>query len=168
MTQHRRVLVGLLSVGLWASGVWAQAPPGGQRSGRNPTTPAARPGATAPLRAPQRRPAAAPAQRSAGDDSILATRTWTSRSNESYGFRNPGGVGRSAEFYPPGDRFQNDSPRHITAQIGNGGQPDRLEQLQAEQVGVMRYNSLQSHIDRYGAPFGYGYGFGMYYGLGFR
>src|SRR6266705_1971183 len=26
-----------------------------------------------------------------------------------YGWRNPGGVGRRAEYYPPGDRFQNET-----------------------------------------------------------
>jgi hypothetical protein len=168
MARSSRILVGLLSAGLLTPAAWAQLPATGQRSGRTPAAPSGiRSAAPAPLRAPQRRTAV---PRSPGDDSILATRTWTSRSyaNDTYGFRNPGGVGRAPEFYPPGDRFQNDSPRHITAQIGNGGQPDRMEQLYAQQVGVMRYNALQSHIDRYGMPFGYGYGFGMYYGMGFR
>ena len=83
--------------------------------------------------------------------------------NRDYGFRNPGGVGRRAEYYPPGDKFQNDSPPHITARIGNGGQPDRNEQLRAQAVGGMNAHYLQSHIDRYGSPrwgFGYGFGFG--------
>jgi hypothetical protein len=88
--------------------------------------------------------------------------------NADYGFRNPGGVGRNAEYYPPGDRFQNDSPRNITAQIGNGGQPDRAEQIAAYNAGTARYRALQSHMDRYAHPFGFGYGFGMGYGFGVR
>jgi hypothetical protein len=99
--------------------------------------------------------------------SILRVRPWHEDylppDNRDYGFRNPGGVGRRAEYYPPGDKFQNDSPRHITARIGLGGQPDRAEQLQAQAVGGANYNYLQSHIDRYGRPawgFGWGFGFG--------
>jgi len=88
--------------------------------------------------------------------------------NSDYGYRNPGGVGRHSEYYPPGDRFQNNSPRAVTAQIGNGGQPDRQEQLQSYNSGTARYNALQSHIDRYAHPFGFGYGFGMGYGFGLR
>jgi len=88
--------------------------------------------------------------------------------NSDYGYRNPGGVGRKAEYYPPGDRFQNDSPRTITARIGNGGQPDRAEQIAAYNAGTFRYNAIQSHIDRYAHPFGFGYGFGLGYGFGVR
>ncbi len=101
-------------------------------------------------------------------ESILSHRPWPyDRKPTTYGYRNPGGVGRVAEYYPPGNKFQNDSPKHITAQIGLGGQPGRSEQLASQQVGIARYNSLQSHIDRYGHPFGFGYGFGMGWGFGF-
>ena len=106
-----------------------------------------------------------------GHQSVIRHNPWPyqpARGSSDYGYRNPGGAGRSAEYYPPGDRFQNDSPRNITAQIGNGGQPDRQEQIQAFNAGTARYSALQSHIDRYAQPFGYGYGFGMGYGFGVR
>jgi hypothetical protein len=87
--------------------------------------------------------------------------------SQSYGFRNPGGVGRMSEYYPPGVQFQNEreGTPHVTARIGLGGVPDRREQLQSQVVGTVRSNALQMHTDRYGAPqpgygLGYGYGFG--------
>lgn len=114
-----------------------------------------------------RNPSAAP---HSGHQSVLRHNPWpyAPAPNRDFGFRNPGGVGRTAEYYPPGDRFQNDSPRVITAQIGNGGQPDRQEQIQAYNAGTARYNALQSHIDSYAHPFGFGYGFGLGYGFGMR
>ena len=102
--------------------------------------------------------------------SILRQHPWHEdfMPSRSYGFRNPGGVGRMAEYYPPGDHFQNerDGAPHVTARIGLGGVPDRSEQLQSQAVGTQRYNALQMHIDRYGRPqwgFGYGFGFGYPY-----
>jgi len=81
------------------------------------------------------------------------------------GFRNPGGVGRYAEYYPPGNQFQNPQQpggQHVTARIGLGGVPDRAEQLAAYSAGTARYNALQTHIDRYGRPMnGFGLGFGL-------
>jgi hypothetical protein len=78
------------------------------------------------------------------------------------GFRNPGGVGRYAEYYPPGDRFQeNIDPvraAHFDTGFGN-----RQEQLQSEQVGVQRDNAIMNHIDSMARPaFGIGY-FGGFY-----
>lgn len=103
--------------------------------------------------------------------SILRYRAWheefmPDRAPANAGFRNPGNVGRTAEYYPPGDQFQNPEAagsRHITARIGNGGVPDRAEQIAAFNAGTSRYNALQTHIDRYGRPmggFGFGFGFG--------
>lgn len=97
--------------------------------------------------------------------SILRVKPWHEdyipEDQKSYAFRNPGGVGRRAEYYPPNNRFQNDSPRHVTARIGLGGQPDRNEQLRSQAVGTAYYGMLQQHIDRYGSPrFGFGFGFG--------
>lgn len=126
----------------------------------------------APARDPNAadRPQARPSRRSFADlpdphPSILRHKSWHEEfvpsSQREYAYRNPGGVGRRAEYYPPNNQFQNDSPRHITAKIGNGGQPDRAEQLQAQLVGGANYNYLQTHIDRYGRPaFGFGMGFG--------
>jgi hypothetical protein len=160
-----RVFAGVCALSFFAAAAEAQnAPTAPKRNG--PAKPAA---GNPPRNANGQKPAALAQRAPRQASSSIAHRSWPYQpSNEGYGFRNPGGVGRMAEYYPPGDRFQNDSPRHVTAQIGNGGQPDRNEQLQAEAVGVQRYNALQSHIDRYGAPFGFGYGWGMGYGFGFR
>jgi hypothetical protein len=81
-------------------------------------------------------------------------------SDETAGFRNPGGVGRYAEYYPPGDRFQVEGDPVRVAQFGVGGYPSQAEQRAAQQVGISRYNSIQGHIDNYAMPH-YGYGFGM-------
>jgi hypothetical protein len=92
--------------------------------------------------------------------------------DRSAGWRNPGGVGRYQEYYPPADQFQaeqqdrqRDSVR--VAQFGSGGIPDRSEQLQAQQIGIQRYNSIQNHIDNYARPY-YGYGFGVGFFGGFN
>lgn len=130
----------------------AQSPSAGSAADGSPAARPARPASFAELPPPH--------------PSVLRVSPWHEEyippENRDYGFRNPGGVGRRAEYYPPGDRFQNDSPRRVTARIGNGGQPDRAEQLQAQAVGGANYGRLQSHIDRYGSPrFGFGYGFGF-------
>lgn len=102
-------------------------------------------------------------------DSILRHRAWhddfTPAAPGSSGYRNPNNVGRSNEYYLPGDKFQNANPQHITAKIGLGGVPDRAEQIAAFNAGTARYNALQTHIDRYGRPT---MGFGMGFGFGFR
>jgi hypothetical protein len=87
--------------------------------------------------------------------------------DESAGFRNPGGVGRHAEYYPPGDQFQiPDRDPVRVAQFGVGGYPSRAEQLQAQQVGISRYNSIQRSIDNYAMPhWGYGFGVGGFGGF---
>ena len=81
-------------------------------------------------------------------------------SDETAGFRNPGGVGRYAEYYPPGDRFQVQGDPVRVAQFGVGGYPSQADQRAAQQLGISRNNSLQQHIDNYAMPH-YGYGFGM-------
>jgi hypothetical protein len=80
--------------------------------------------------------------------------------DETAGFRNPGNVGRHAEYYLPGDRFQVEGDPVRTAQFAVGGYPSRAEQMEAQRIGISRYNSLQYHIDRYAAPM-WGYGFGV-------
>ena len=80
--------------------------------------------------------------------------------DDSAGFRNPGGVGRYAEYYPPGDRFQVQGDPVRVAQFGVGGYPSQADQRAAQQLGISRNNSLQQHIDNYAMPH-YGYGFGM-------
>lgn len=82
---------------------------------------------------------------------------------DTYGFRNPGGVGRMLEYYPPDNEFQNPGSPVQTAQFDQGpAATQRSMQLQSQAIGIQRYNAIQSHIDRYGAPMmGWGWGFGM-------
>ena len=89
--------------------------------------------------------------------------------DETAGFRNPGGVGKYAEYYPPGNQFQVQGGDPVrVAQFGvGGGYPSRGEQMQAQQIGISRYNSIQNHIDNYARPpsaigFGVG-GFGGFW-----
>lgn len=79
------------------------------------------------------------------------------------GFRNPGGVGRYAEYYPPGDRFQSGGtdPVKVARFDQGGGAPDRQEQIEAYNAGTARYNAIQRHIDSYSNRMFYGFGFGM-------
>jgi hypothetical protein len=82
------------------------------------------------------------------------------------GFRNPGGVGRYAEYYPPGNRFQVEGDPTRVAGFSQGGYPSREEQMEAQRVGISRYNSIQQHIDNYARPYwGYGFGVGFYGGF---
>lgn len=88
-------------------------------------------------------------------------------SDDTAGFRNPGGVGKYAEYYPPGNQFQTQGDPVRVAQFGvGGGYPSRAEQMQAQQIGISRYNSIQNHIDNYARPaFGYGFGVGGFGGF---
>jgi hypothetical protein len=87
-------------------------------------------------------------------------------SDENAGFRNPGGVGRYAEYYPPGDRFQVEGDPVRVAQFGVGGYPSQADQRAAQSLGIQRYNSIQQHIDNYAMPhYGYGFGFGGFGGF---
>lgn len=79
----------------------------------------------------------------------------------SAGYRNPGGVGRYLEYYPPGNEFQEERDPVRVARFGSGGVPDQADQRAAQQVGIQRYNSIQGHIDSYARPYGFGYGFGF-------
>lgn len=82
-------------------------------------------------------------------------------SEYSYGFRNPGGIGRYEEFYPPGDVFQNGGRDPVPIAGFNRGIPGRSQQEQAMavQTGVSRYGVMQQHLDNFARPLGfYGYG----------
>jgi hypothetical protein len=86
------------------------------------------------------------------------------------GWRNPGGVGRYAEYYPPGDQFQLNmippQPLYAAGFTRGGGIPTRADQLAAQQIGIQRENAIQSHIDNYARPyFGYGLGVGFFGGF---
>jgi len=82
--------------------------------------------------------------------------------DQTAGFRNPGGVGRYIEYYPPGDKFQeNNDP--VQAARFDTGFGNRSEQMQAQQVGVQRENAIMNNIDQMAAPrLGIGY-FGGFY-----
>lgn len=154
MRYLHRAAVSAALAGLLATTALAQAP---SRSGRRPS--ARTSGRAAPPS--ERGRSYADGAPSPGEGSVLRHKPWPYAPKDSWGFRNPGGVGRVAEYYPPGNTFQNDSPKSTVAQIGNGGQPDRNEQLASQAVGIARYNALQGHIDRYGHPMGFGFGFGF-------
>ena len=82
--------------------------------------------------------------------------------DQTAGFRNPGGQGRFLEYYPAGNKFQenNDPVRVAKFDTGFG---NRQEQLQSIQIGVSRENAIMNHIDSYARPsFGVGY-FGGFY-----
>jgi hypothetical protein len=84
------------------------------------------------------------------------------------GFRNPGGEGRYAEYYPAGDRFQLDDPSQRdpvrVAKFDQGGGPNWDEQRAAQYLGVAKYNAIQNHIDNY-ARAGWGWGVGGFGGF---
>jgi hypothetical protein len=88
--------------------------------------------------------------------------------DETAGFRNPGGVGRFGEYYPPGDRFQTDGavdPVRV-ATFGRGsGAPSYAEQRAAHQLGIEADSVMNQHIDNFARPyFGYGLGVGYFGG----
>jgi hypothetical protein len=136
---------------------------------QTPTTPA--PGTSAPVasQAPaQPQPKPAPIRR----QSIVhhyqypyPEHYYTDRTG---GFRNPGGIGRYAEYYPPGGHYQNEGATRapFPAATFDRGAPgtSRAEQMQAEALGVQRYNAIQGHIDNYARPY-IGFGFGGYGGF---
>jgi hypothetical protein len=85
--------------------------------------------------------------------------------NSSYGFRNPGHLARVAEFYGPRDQF--DTPPHDPIHPATYNEQvaaySRSTQLQAQSVGIQRYNSIQNSINAYARPMGgFGFGFGFF------
>ena len=86
-----------------------------------------------------------------------------------YGFRNPGGVGRMREFYPPGNTFERSSDPVKAAGFGGGPAADsRQSQLAAQSIGNARTATLNNQIDALATPIGFGYGGGFGFGGGFR
>ncbi|AGA26943.1 hypothetical protein Sinac_2641 [Singulisphaera acidiphila DSM 18658] len=88
--------------------------------------------------------------------------------DRSAGFRNPGGVGRFSEYYPPGGQFQVNpgvDPVRV-ATFDRGGGPTLADQRAAQQIGIQRDAVMQRHIDNFARPyFGYGYGVGFFGGF---
>ena len=78
-----------------------------------------------------------------------------------WGVRNPGGVGRVAEYYPPDNKFQNANAGVPVARFDSGGGPNRAEQQASQALGIARANSIQDNINHYAGGIGYGYGFGF-------
>jgi hypothetical protein len=84
------------------------------------------------------------------------------QSDQTAGFRNPGGGGRYLEYYPPGNQFQVQGDPVKPAQFDTG-YGNRSEQLASQQIGIQRENAIMNHIDRYARPaFGVGF-FGGFY-----
>lgn len=149
----------LVFAALLVSPVLAQGPPG-----RSQPAPSSDPRIPAPSSYNTRGGTHAPGERSV----LRSARNYR---HETYGWRNPGGVGRSPEYYPPGNQFQNSEasaavpPATFNQQTGA---ISRSAQLQALQVGNQRAATLQNHIDTYGRPLGFGFGYGLGGGAFFR
>jgi hypothetical protein len=88
--------------------------------------------------------------------------------NQAPGFRNPGGIGRNAEYYPAGDKFDNEGVRFKPAQFDQGpAATSRASQIASYNAGTQRYNAIQGSINSYARPsFGIGFGGGVFYGVG--
>lgn len=180
MTRLPQIAVAMILVGAFAPFAIAQAPP----APRSPA-PAAPRGAPAEPRPPAQArsdPRAAPSSRPTYRRSVVhryayppseAPEQTESRSASAYeqtdtssaGYRNPGGVGRYLEYYPPGNEFQAERSPVRVARFGQGGVPDRDAQRAAQEVGIQRSNAIQGHIDSYARPYGYGFGFGAFGGF---
>jgi len=80
-----------------------------------------------------------------------------------YGYRNPGGLGRMQEFYPPGNTFESRGADPVrVAKFDNGNDAtSRSMQLQSQMVGNARTQTLNQQIDALARPLGSGYGFGF-------
>lgn len=84
-----------------------------------------------------------------------------------YGFRNPGGVGRVREFYPPGNVFERGDDRVRTARFDNGPTAtSRQYQMMSQRIGNERTQTLNAQISAYGRPLNFGLGYGSGFGLG--
>src|SRR6516165_5505877 len=133
---HRFAVAAALT-GAVAPGVEAQAPP-----------PQAPPAPAQAQTQAQAQPNSAPAPRRVAPTDVPAFRRSVVHHNPypypnyyendaTAGFRNPGGVGRFREYYPPNNQFQlyNERDPTVVARFDQGGgAPDRAEQLQAESL----------------------------------
>jgi len=91
--------------------------------------------------------------------------------DDSAGFRNPGHVGRYAEYYPDGDGPSQLEREGVpaappVAQFDTNPDTNYQSQMRASQIGIQRYNSIQGHIDNMARPtFGFGFGVGGFGGF---
>jgi len=99
--------------------------------------------------------------------SILRNGPTYSSTEYSWGFRNPGGVGRFEEYYPPGDVFQYGGRDPVPrAGFDQGtGVGSVSQQAVAVQTGTQRYSVMQQHLDNFSRPLGF-YGYGGFFGFG--
>jgi len=180
MNASQRLAAAVILTGWFTPLASAQAP-AARPSGAQPPA-VRRPAATAP-NAPAQTPkqrtahppphhpphpagAAADSRNHPSYSSVIRHRTPQYPVDSSYGYRNPGGVGRFEEYYPPGNQFQNGGRDPVrAATFGAGAGYDIQEQAMATQVGVSRYNALQQHMDNFSRPvgmWGWGMGWGAY------
>jgi hypothetical protein len=180
----QRLAVAAGAWALWAAALMAQNPPQLQRQAPSPAVrqPATVPG-TQTQATVQTRTAYRPTQYQQtyqgtpygspdhyvhpGNQSVLRRQPVVA--NEySYGFRNPGGVGRMEEYYPPYNQFQNGGHDPTVRAGFNQGLPTGSveEQAMAYNAGTARYQAYQNSIDTYARPLG-GYGFGYGFGVPF-
>jgi hypothetical protein len=158
MTHSASLAAIALSVSLTGS-LWAQAP--------------ARPANAASSRTARetQRPATYDRQSDSSDmryrsPGMTPRRTAPLPEDSGWGIRNPGGVGVHSEYYPPGNQFQNGGPHPNVPQFDMGPAGTRRDaQATAASIGIQRTRAIQSHIDAYGRPLGWGFGGG--YGVGF-
>lgn len=160
-------LLASLAAGV-ARGQAPATPSGPRRTGPATTAPAASSSAEDPARI---RDPTMPLHSSRPYRSRTAPQPRYTDPDDDYGFRNPGGVGRMNEFYPPGNKFENGGRDPVkVAQFGSGSPALSNEsQMQAQRIGIARSRELHEHIDRYSRPMGgWGYGYGFGYGFGAR
>jgi hypothetical protein len=159
MRHHLRLAAALFAIGLPSATALAQTPEN-DRSRRA----SAVPGVVFPDRFGQRAQLkqAQHTQLSASDDSWAYPSGRRSDIQLSPYHRRDDETGRY-RYAPLVPRYQNENPPNIVPRFGGAqGAPDRQEQLQAQMVGVARYNAFQQHLDNYGRPFyGFGFGFGF-------
>jgi hypothetical protein len=167
MSFFARAVAALTVSAALAPAVEAQAPPGpapGSTAAVRPT-PAPAPASTARRIAPTPAPSF---RRSVVHHNPYPYPNYY-ENDQTAGFRNPGGTGRYREYYPPGNQFQlghEVDPVRVAKFDQGGGAPDRAEQLQAEALGIQKYNSIQGTIDNYARPYlGFGYGVGGFGGF---
>jgi hypothetical protein len=165
MKSHRRRLIGLLGLAALMAPVPGSVRAIGQEPAASRRTPAASSQSAAPYPEHIRPQAHYPQRRRSIVQHYPYPYPGYYHGDDSAGFRNPGGVGRHAEYYPAGDGESQLERERVpaappVARFDTNPDLNRDEQIRATQVGVQRYNSIQNHIDRMARPF-WGYGFGV-------
>lgn len=83
------------------------------------------------------------------------------------GWRNPGGVGRSNEFYGNEEFINAGRPRTAATFGGTNGVVSKDQQIQMAAIANQKNAVMNNHIDAYARPFGfYGFGYGGGYMYG--